>query len=219
VPTREEGAAIFKHILQPATDRDSAILLSAQIHNEVASMILERLALLPHPPQPWGGEWGRDAAMLMFDRDGPLHGMSSTLTLAFAMRLIDGRFFENANTIRRIRNVFAHAMVPLSFDTPEVAAQCAMLTVSDVPHGRNKERFSLACVDILLFCHEAQVANLKRRVRRVRSGTDKDLVEFVRAEGKRTGVKPEVISDTLQSLRQKPAARRPRPPRSRKSKS
>jgi hypothetical protein len=72
----------------------------------------------------------------LFMGNGPLGSFSSRIRIAHAMGLITDLQRKNLNYIREIRNAFAHGMLPLRFDTSEVAAVCALL----VPESPLAER-------------------------------------------------------------------------------
>lgn len=51
------------------------------------------------------------------------------IELGHALRIYGSQTKSNLNTMRHVRNAFAHAKIPLTFDTPEVAAVCAQFTI------------------------------------------------------------------------------------------
>jgi hypothetical protein len=59
--------------------------------------------------------------------NGPLRSFSSKIFLGFALGLYGPLLKKDLNVIRNIRNAFAHAMMPITFDSPEVAAELKYL--------------------------------------------------------------------------------------------
>jgi hypothetical protein len=58
---------------------------------------------------------------------GPLSSFYGCIELGFALGAYGPVFQNDLHIIRRIRNGFAHAMVPLTFDTPEIAGEIDQL--------------------------------------------------------------------------------------------
>src|SRR5262249_17154159 len=52
---------------------------------------------------------------------------SRKITIAAAFEIIGKITQENLRLIRHVRNAFAHAKIPITFNTPEVSAVCADL--------------------------------------------------------------------------------------------
>jgi len=67
----------------------------------------------------------------MFTGLGPLSTFSAKIKLAYALELIDADIFSSLETIRKIRNEFAHTFSELTFDTPSVADRVKNLHVPD----------------------------------------------------------------------------------------
>jgi hypothetical protein len=57
----------------------------------------------------------------IFKNRGPLSDFESKVLIAVALSIIPQGFAEKINCIRKIRNTFAHATVPISFETPAVS--------------------------------------------------------------------------------------------------
>ena len=67
----------------------------------------------------------------LFIGTGPLRDTSSRIQVLHALGLITDLIRDELNTIREIRNVFAHTASFITFDTPEVSAACERLWI---PH-------------------------------------------------------------------------------------
>ena len=61
----------------------------------------------------------------------PLGTFSARISLAFCLNLIPSIYHEDFNTIRKIRNIFAHELHGISFDTESVRSRCAALSVPE----------------------------------------------------------------------------------------
>jgi hypothetical protein len=64
---------------------------------------------------------------LFFAKNAPLSTLSSRIEIAAALGLVSESERADLECIRRVRNVFAHTVVPLSFHHELVAAECKKL--------------------------------------------------------------------------------------------
>jgi DNA-binding MltR family transcriptional regulator len=69
-----------------------------------------------------------DVAGRLFERSGPLSSLSAKIDCAYALRLIDKRTWKDLDCIRKIRNKFAHSMVPLCFADDQVHELCEKIS-------------------------------------------------------------------------------------------
>lgn len=120
----------------------------------------------------------------MFDGEGAvLRDLNAKIRLAYIMSIIGKETRSDLSAIRRIRNTFAHSRLRIDFDTPEIAAACAQITLpdrwekmmSDEERPRPREAFLQTCfqyalwlftVDADLGEDEAKVDNFQRRLLR-----------------------------------------------------
>jgi len=63
----------------------------------------------------------------LFERDGVLSTFYGNIHLAFALKLIRETVRDDLDVIRRVRNAFAHSILPLTFDTEEVSLEVKRL--------------------------------------------------------------------------------------------
>jgi hypothetical protein len=97
--------------IKRGTDRTVCIILSAMIERNLEHLILSKIA---------PGEVLSNARRLMlFDKDGPLSTFSANIKMARALNLINSATEKDLNTIRRIRNIFAHTALP-NLASPEI---------------------------------------------------------------------------------------------------
>jgi hypothetical protein len=61
-----------------------------------------------------------DLAITLFERDGALSTFYGNISLARALGLIDDPVKDDLDTVRRLRNAFAHSAVPITFSSEEV---------------------------------------------------------------------------------------------------
>jgi hypothetical protein len=68
----------------------------------------------------------KDEAIRMFDgaANAILGTTSNKIRMAYAMRLIDKRTYDDLMRMNDIRNVFAHTLHSVSFDTPAIKEDC-----------------------------------------------------------------------------------------------
>lgn len=96
---------------------------------------------------------GKESARLLSGFNAPLGTFSARITSAFALGLITKREFDECETLRKIRNDFAHK-VDASFDDKRVVDRCAKLTYAARPYDEvtvnMRERFTTAAVALIL---------------------------------------------------------------------
>jgi DNA-binding MltR family transcriptional regulator len=62
--------------------------------------------------------------------DSELSSFNSRIKIAYCMGLISKSVFDDLDTIRKIRNKFAHKMHGYSFDEPEIVGWCSSLKLA-----------------------------------------------------------------------------------------
>jgi len=93
---------------------------------------------------------------LFWKRGGKFATFDSRIKRAAQLGVIGPKTVENLDVIRVVRNVFAHAMSPVEFTTPEIETACARLSVSDnaaffvdrEPQRKARYRYCYACDDV-----------------------------------------------------------------------
>jgi DNA-binding MltR family transcriptional regulator len=142
--TRDDLTAFTAELLH-GTDRATALvgcaLIDAEITEALTSIFVHRRK--------------EDLEQLITSPNSPLSTLSAKIKIMFALGVVNEKVFDSLNTIREIRNIFAHSMRPLVFTTPEISAECAKLilpkkvdwplsTTLSVP----KEQYVAACLSI-----------------------------------------------------------------------
>ena len=121
----------------------------------------------------------------------PLGTFSARITVAFALGLISEKERKNLILIRKIRNVFAHALpqMELSFDSPEIKSSCQELeipqpvdglpiTTKNVPFADDRASRYFATCAFLLFVLIYRQRNVTRQ-RKAESITEEMIRLFI----------------------------------------
>jgi hypothetical protein len=113
---RDEDETAWRAELDNASDRSTAIIGGLLVEDYLAGELLAHL-----------NRTDNDTLNDLFGRDGPLSTFYSLTQLAYAMAIIDDETMNALNIVRQVRNAFAHAIRPLTFNTPEVFRECQKL--------------------------------------------------------------------------------------------
>lgn len=113
--TGEELNLLLEEIPK-ATDRHAVILLCSLLQSYLCVMIIRHLK-----------NDDVDTLEELYEHGGPLSSFYSQIHLAYALGLFDKKIKRDLNTVRTIRNVFAHAAKPVSFKTDRILAEVAKL--------------------------------------------------------------------------------------------
>lgn len=112
----EDWTALVQEI-RSTSDRGATIIIASHIEDQLATAIEHCLK-----------QKDDDTLSCLYERDGALSTMFSTIHLAYAMGIIDSTMRKDLDIIRRIRNAFAHAKRPVTFQTPEIQAAIGKLS-------------------------------------------------------------------------------------------
>jgi hypothetical protein len=142
LPSQEEFSDIQSDLIE-SSDRTAAIIASSLLEVCLEKSIL---AALPR---------AKGVIDQLNGRDGALNGFYSKNYLGYAMSLYSDDVLTQLETIRKIRNAFAHTARPIKFTTPVVGKECAKLTFGESSRGEwpetlSKERvaFTAACISL-----------------------------------------------------------------------
>jgi hypothetical protein len=100
--------------IRTGSDRAAAILVGASVEWALEAATLAQFPCL-------------DDETLEKLRGGALSSFYGNIYLAYAMGIIDSAMRDDLNTIRKVRNIFAHAMTHVTFSRPEISAECNKL--------------------------------------------------------------------------------------------
>ena len=106
--------------LKKVEDRAAAIIANTQVEDALEDAIASKLV-------PLNATEYSD----LFTGAQPLASFGAKTKFAFALGIIGKQTRSELDTIRWIRNAFAHSRKPLWFDTKEVAAACERLTLPE----------------------------------------------------------------------------------------
>jgi DNA-binding MltR family transcriptional regulator len=103
----------------------------------------------------------------LFEGYGPLSSFASRIAMAFAFGVVSKDIRDDMDTIRKIRNTFAHSKKILNFTDPEIAACCRKLRTWDVKKTNLQAVYmeSLQMIDDYLeaIAREAQPGKAEQR--------------------------------------------------------
>jgi hypothetical protein len=131
-----------------ADDRSFCLLLASMLENELERNIDSRLgdAADTYRDELYGG-------------DGPLGTFSRKEIIAAACGILGPISKSNFKLVRSLRNAFAHAKIPITFETPEIVAVCAgfkRINIFDPPEAPGelpktaREQFSYVVHETML---------------------------------------------------------------------
>jgi hypothetical protein len=109
----------FKEVGAIDNNRGAAILLATQLESVLQFALINRLKI---SPKRWKDVFGYDAPMGTFDRK---------VRVAHAIGMITDETRFALDVIRSVRNAFAHSLIPISFNIPQVADACSLLKVPE----------------------------------------------------------------------------------------
>jgi len=113
VPTLTDLSAIQERARAENNDRGAAIVIATNLEKALEYAIERKLQL---------SEEQRDELFRMIE--APARSFHRKTILASAIRIIGPETRRNLDIVRRIRNAFAHARRPITFQTPAITAAC-----------------------------------------------------------------------------------------------
>jgi hypothetical protein len=147
--TADHQEAFDEQTGDDADDRSFCLLLSSMLENT-----------LDQANDDWIGEQDAELRKALYDQDGLLATFARKITFAIVVGTLGPVSRENLRLLRQIRNAFAHAKIPITFDTPEVAAVCADLVrinIYDPPEEPDqlpdltpRKRFQVVCNETMI---------------------------------------------------------------------
>jgi DNA-binding MltR family transcriptional regulator len=109
IPTRDQIEEIMK-TLRTEKDISVAIVASAIVEASLEALLRSKMTI-PNK------QFDKD----LFEGQGPLSSFSAKINIAQAFRFINEAVAKELHAFREIRNAFAHAKIPISFDDEAVA--------------------------------------------------------------------------------------------------
>jgi hypothetical protein len=118
-PSKDIQEAIMLVMKGQADDRSAALSATAFADTVLALSIL---VLEPETPAP-------DVDALFWNADAKYPNFSRRIKEASKRGIVGPTTADNMEIVRNIRNVFAHAMVDITFATPEISEACSKLNL------------------------------------------------------------------------------------------
>ena len=75
---------------------------------------------------------GIDAYRDLFHSSAPLRSFEAKIRIGYGMGLFRDQTKNNLEYIKGVRNAFAHSIIPITFETPEVKAVCDTMTMPEI---------------------------------------------------------------------------------------
>ncbi len=116
--TRKESERIFAEI-EGANDRTAAILGATFVQSSLREALKSAIV-----------NDDDDTIRHLMGRDGPLATFFSMIHLGYALNLMPRAIVPELEIVRRIRNVFAHSILPIDFQNPEIKKEVRKLRLA-----------------------------------------------------------------------------------------
>jgi hypothetical protein len=159
-PSPAHIAEINRQIELEDNDRGAAILASTLLDNALRYVIWRRMTEAFYK---FSG-----AEEKYFTNDGMLSTFDAKITFSETLGIFGLETRHNLDIIKRVRNVFAHAAIPITFATPEIAASCDTLKVPSDLKGKKwespRDKFLAGCITI-----STDLINYADSIRRVKA--------------------------------------------------
>ena len=101
----------FQESYANESDRSVGILAATYLEQCLAEFLLLRLV-------------DHSSSRALFDSFAPLSSFSGKIEIAFAIGLIPEQIYDDLRRIKKIRNLFAHELDALTFDSPKISKLC-----------------------------------------------------------------------------------------------
>jgi hypothetical protein len=174
-PTAEEVKAVFEALSGAVANTPpivAAVLGAAILDYDLERLLRRRLT------RKDDATWE-----LVSGENGLLGTLNAKIVLGYAFGFYDEKLKSNLNTVRRIRNVFAHAKKLMDFDNPTIRETLQKVDLPTKPgrwnktiaavrsvaaEGRGQEAFTVLCVELSRQLARYEAARTRRTRRRPR---------------------------------------------------
>lgn len=119
-PIRAKDISIMLEKYADMTDQATALVLCAVVERSLERSILSRMVRMK-----------RKDRLDLFEGLGPIATMSAKIRIASSLGIIGPSVISDLESIKNIRNQFAHSFHPISFDTKSVAVECKLLQTAE----------------------------------------------------------------------------------------
>jgi hypothetical protein len=134
----------FRHELLGPSDRACALLGAAYLERNLIFLVQAKMRAFTK----------KESDALFFDERAILKTFSARAEIAYALEIISKEEKTTLDSVRRVRNVFAHPIRPVTFEHELIAAVCKTLPYSrtatlDVPLGPHR-RIYVHCIQHMI---------------------------------------------------------------------
>jgi hypothetical protein len=121
----EHASAFMEEVKREKNDRGSAILAATNTENALRYVIARRLVV------------ARPDYDNLFGLSGPMSTFDLKIKMARALKIYGKETNDNLILLRTIRNAFAHAPTPITFETTEIKELCKFFVIPFVLFPKN----------------------------------------------------------------------------------
>jgi DNA-binding MltR family transcriptional regulator len=146
--------------LDESSDRSAAIVGAATIDR-----LLEDAILASFP------QIDEETTATLTGIGGPLDSLFAKIHLGYALGLYPRSYLLELESIRKIRNCFAHSPTNITFDTEQIADECRQLKEMEYINDQrgNRQRYISACRIMMVFILTQElISKSERHIRKHR---------------------------------------------------
>lgn len=189
VGTSREKLDQFLSVLSKEVDRGAALTAAAFAEEMLDNILRSFLADVPETKE------------LTTGFAAPIGTLAAKAKLAYALGLLDDELYKSINTVRKIRNEFAHQWKPMSFDMQSIHDLVSALPshpiLNSLPSPTNtRETFDASISAVLLELHfipeviEKEKRCPRRLIRFGRLHNSKEEADAENDRYRQTGIPP-----------------------------
>jgi len=153
--------------LTGGSDRAAALVVAAEIDSYLIVILQAKFFRLSEDEKD----------RLVFGQNAPLSNFASRILVAYGLGLIDEAERDDLDRIRRIRNAFAHSVIPLTFDHDLIAKECSQLWYRNVydkemvSFGDPKARYLLTALELRKIFMDRAVSSARSAAKSIKDRT------------------------------------------------
>lgn len=118
---------LLSDAIQDPNEMAAVLMIGSLLDSTLQKFILARF---PRPPDDIKGD--------MFGSGSPLREFSSKIKIGYAMGLYGPKTRKDLDSIREVRNNFAHTLQPINFETTEVINVCKRIKFLNRAHDEGE---------------------------------------------------------------------------------
>jgi hypothetical protein len=120
-PTPQYFVAFHEEVQREKNDRGAAILLACHVEICLRYAIHHNLVVVK-----------KESQRLLFHTGSPLISFEAKIRIGYSMGMFGKQTKVNLDCIKGIRNAFAHAVIPLTFETPQIMEVCKLMVMPEI---------------------------------------------------------------------------------------